>query len=53
MDEIEALQAAARQCLSRLCKTANAEEREALLKRMAECWEQADELQRRSTTAAR
>ncbi len=53
MDEIEALQATARQCLSQMRKAVNAEERQSLLKRIAECWEQADELERRSTTAAR
>ena len=53
MDKIEALQAAARQCLSQMRKAGSAEECRSLLKQMAECQEQADELERHSTTDAR
>ena len=57
MDQIEALQAAARQCLSQMRKAGSAEECRSLLKQMAECQEQAaeqaDELERKSATDAR
>ncbi len=57
MDKIEALQAAARQCLSQMRKAGSAEECRSLLKQMAECQEQAaeqaDELERKSATDAR
>jgi hypothetical protein len=53
MDKIEALQAAARQCLSQMRKAGSSDECRSLLKQMAECQEQADELERQSTTDAR
>jgi len=53
MDEIEALEAAARQCVEQLRTVWGADERRALLKRMEECWEQAKKLKRSRTTDAR